>query len=55
MTGDGSALLAGAKLELDTQRQVLRLTATSPLATPPDLVIRYGTIVEIKSADRNPA
>ncbi len=36
----GSAILVGARLELDTERQVLRLAATAPLATPPDLVIR---------------
>ncbi len=36
----GSAILASATLELDTQRQVLRLTTTAPLATPADLVIR---------------
>lgn len=36
----GSAILANARLELDTERQVLRLAAATPLATPPDLVIR---------------
>lgn len=32
----GSAILVDARLELDTERQVLRLTAAAPLATPRD-------------------